>query len=686
MSRIAIVGVDGSGKTVLMSALADKFGEPSEDSVYLMPENQASFAFMKQIPHKMRSEHQWPSATTIESFKNLQWTVRIGQKVLMDIEMLDYPGEIYRHAFGERKENEISPHRESIDEFLEHLVTADVLVVLFNLKDALELGKSSKNTETVWLTRSIFEYVKQLPNIKQHLLLFTQADRYPEELSGPGGFKSVLEKHLPMIKILFPDLECAAISINTDDVETPSKDFSESYGVSELMKRLFLHYEEGKTAKLFVDEILHQTQSGVPLSFDIVSMLYNKLENVDPAVLQMVLPVSLEDLNHKLYASWLLAGTDELNNVRASLSNADKLSQLDILVRKYSKCLEMLGSRKPTSWNEQESPEIQSHRLSYSELIKCKSDLSNLVKSHSNEDLAQSVAWRPISDRYGSEFIRAMIKNIEVSYRRQKVDAIPIKVPPLPDQGASKRHIKTVILYTTIIFLILIIVVALMKSDKIRQEQIATEKKAQQEQAVAEKKAQQEQIVAEKKAQQEQLAIKEKVRQSRQHLIRKADSGDPEAQWNLGNLIENETNLMKNLRSNSPQLAEWYALRLAARNWWRKAALQGHLDAQLKMASVTNGDEKIKWLTFASQQGSLTSAIELGDMYFGGYSDDDCKKSIDWYLKALELDAGADVEYKIALLYNRTRNRENAILWFLKAAQKNHIESQKWLDARGLSW
>lgn len=86
MSRVAFVGVEGSRKTVLMAVLADLYGKPSHDAVYLMPERQSSFAFMKHILHKMRQEHQWPAATTIESFKHLKWSMRIGQRVLMDIE------------------------------------------------------------------------------------------------------------------------------------------------------------------------------------------------------------------------------------------------------------------------------------------------------------------------------------------------------------------------------------------------------------------------------------------------------------------------------------------------------------------------------------------------------------------------------------------------------------------------
>ena len=87
MGRVAIVDVEGSGKTVLMAALADLYSKPSHDGVYLMPEGQSSFAFMKHILHKMRQEHQWPVATTKERFEHLKWSMRIGQRVLKDIEI-----------------------------------------------------------------------------------------------------------------------------------------------------------------------------------------------------------------------------------------------------------------------------------------------------------------------------------------------------------------------------------------------------------------------------------------------------------------------------------------------------------------------------------------------------------------------------------------------------------------------
>lgn len=247
MSKVAIVGVEGSGKTVLMAALGELYGQASHESLYLMPENQASFAFMTRIPHKMRVEHQWPEATAIESMKYMKWTVRIGAEVLTELEMLDYPGELYRMAFGDRKETEIESAKNQIHEFLEHLVTADFLIVLLNLKDAMDIGANARNNETVWLTRGIFDYAKQLSNITNRLLVFTQADRYHELLEEEGGPKSVQEKYLPMLSILHPDLECIAISaVDAPESNAPGAQPTADGGLQELMVRIVMASEAGQ--------------------------------------------------------------------------------------------------------------------------------------------------------------------------------------------------------------------------------------------------------------------------------------------------------------------------------------------------------------------------------------------------------------------------------------------------------
>jgi TPR repeat protein len=342
MSRVAIVGVEGSGKTVLMAALADLYGDPSHDSIYLMPESQSSFAFMKHIPHKMRAEHQWPAATTIESFKHLKWSMRIGQKILMDIEMLDYPGELYRMAFGERKEAEIDPHRESIHEFLAHLVDADILVVLFNLSDALDVGGNPRNTETVWLTRGIFEYAKKLPNLKSQLLLFTQADRYREELDTPGGATSAKNKHLPMLHVLFPDLDCRAVSVATDSGATPTAEFSSTYGMSGFMCWLFGQTDEGRSVISAMDaaeKILASKSSDT-------AALSTAIENINtlaPATCEFAAPNRREHLLKALAKQLQALLLEKCKLLYKKVLTIDSLSELVGILNSYRSTLNQLN-------------------------------------------------------------------------------------------------------------------------------------------------------------------------------------------------------------------------------------------------------------------------------------------------------------------------------------------------------
>jgi hypothetical protein len=239
MSKVAIVGVEGSGKTVLMAALAEKYGTISSDAVYLMPENQSAFAFMTHIPYRLRKEHTWPQATTIDALRLMRWTLRVGTDVLSEMEMLDYPGELYRMAFGERDEKELAAHRAEVHEFLEHLVGAELLVVLLNLNDILGIGDNPRNAETVWITRGIFDYAKMVPSIKEVLLVFTQADRYSDVLKAEGGTTEILKKHLPMIHVLYPNLECMTVAAvdATDARGNPRENYS-SQGIQPLMDRI----------------------------------------------------------------------------------------------------------------------------------------------------------------------------------------------------------------------------------------------------------------------------------------------------------------------------------------------------------------------------------------------------------------------------------------------------------------
>lgn len=239
MSKVAIVGVEGSGKTVLMGALCECYKQGAGDEPYLMPENQAAFMFMERVPHLLRVERQWPEATNISSLKSMKWTLRMGNEILEEIEMLDYPGELYRIAFGEHTKAEADAHRAELDEFLAHLTEADVLAVLVSPEDVKNIGNDKRKLETVWITRGIFDFAEKLPKVKRKFLVFTQADRYKEELKAAGGPNGLYAHGLPMMKTLYPGLDVTAISAVGDvDFEgRPMRGYS-AEGCSAFMRKV----------------------------------------------------------------------------------------------------------------------------------------------------------------------------------------------------------------------------------------------------------------------------------------------------------------------------------------------------------------------------------------------------------------------------------------------------------------
>lgn len=89
-----------------------------------------------------------------------------------------------------------------------------------------------------------------------------------------------------------------------------------------------------------------------------------------------------------------------------------------------------------------------------------------------------------------------------------------------------------------------------------------------------------------------------------------AVSGNPDAQFNLGQAYK----LGRGVKADLAQAEEWY----------RKAAVQGHEQAEdnYGLALFQNGkrDEAVRWLTRSSERGEPRAQFVLGTMYFNGDS------------------------------------------------------------------
>ena len=244
MRKISIVGVEGSGKTVLLSAIGDKYENPDVSGVFMSPENARAFGFVKLHMEAMRNG-QWPAATTTNS--NLDWTLfkktDSAKETICQLSLLDFAGELYRLCFGEHSEDEIGNWAEEMEILKKHIAESDLLIVIVNLSDVINASPSNPRArETMWLTKSVIDYATRNGNDKDVAIVFSQADIYKSEIEACGGKEAALQKYLPHVANVYDSLPIFAVSaINktipdeNTGIAIPARDFK-SEGLDELME------------------------------------------------------------------------------------------------------------------------------------------------------------------------------------------------------------------------------------------------------------------------------------------------------------------------------------------------------------------------------------------------------------------------------------------------------------------
>ena len=209
MKKVAIVGVEGSGKTVMLAGLGDLYSRPDARGYFLAPKDFNTSAYVAELMGRLRAG-AWPAATADDVFQGLEWTLRRRADVagvrptdICELSCLDFPGEVYRKAFVEttvRRSEEMQRKVESLWNYIER---ADSLIILVNLGDVITHGLADRRVhESIWVTSAILEQaLKERPGriLPKTAIVLSQADNYEATIKACGGPKGVLEKYLPQV-------------------------------------------------------------------------------------------------------------------------------------------------------------------------------------------------------------------------------------------------------------------------------------------------------------------------------------------------------------------------------------------------------------------------------------------------------------------------------------------------------
>ena len=240
MKKVAIVGVEGSGKTVMLAGLGDLYTYPDEEGYFLSPKNFSTAAYVAEKIARMRNG-EWPAATAGDEMQGLDWTLRRREpssrgrpENICEVSFLDFAGEVYRTAFG------IGAGDPSLAEQAERLKRyvreADELIVLINLRDVIVHGiRDMRVQEAMWITNAILDAAlteEAGRKVPRTAIVLSQADSYFDTIEACGGAAGVLQKYLPHVANNYGWLDVFAASavdktnLNDNGNAVPAEDFT----------------------------------------------------------------------------------------------------------------------------------------------------------------------------------------------------------------------------------------------------------------------------------------------------------------------------------------------------------------------------------------------------------------------------------------------------------------------------
>ncbi len=253
MPSIAIIGTEGSGKTVFAAVLAKKYSQYEENKPCLIPTDSTTLKYVEYI-YSILSHGQWPPSTPSGTVVHLKWKLHIpvvgASPKEIDMELFDLAGQDIRVLFEQEKIKTPGALTGGLLTAATNCINADILIYLINLKDFMGEQDDRRRIANQSALKSAMDYLGSATKPKQICLLFTQADQYKELAKQAGGWQNLAKQklpyvyaaHLSRIKIASGGVAAVSTTEIVQDAEgrprrVPARNFEEA-GLNSLMKWL----------------------------------------------------------------------------------------------------------------------------------------------------------------------------------------------------------------------------------------------------------------------------------------------------------------------------------------------------------------------------------------------------------------------------------------------------------------
>ncbi|MDR3197723.1 MAG: hypothetical protein LBU34_07620 [Planctomycetaceae bacterium] len=195
--QIAIVGTEGSGKTILASVLAKRMSSNTDGNIFLHPRGWETAEYVEKVWHALNNGEWWKSTEAGYTFE-LQWTLHVRQLVV-PMKLIDSAGQDLRELFSKntyKKKNLSGIQRELLD----YIQTASVVILVVNLLHFRGEPDGLKRKQNEFVLKEVIDMFAADDKHQDIAIVFTAWDLYYADITkNYGNFTNYIKKELSLL-------------------------------------------------------------------------------------------------------------------------------------------------------------------------------------------------------------------------------------------------------------------------------------------------------------------------------------------------------------------------------------------------------------------------------------------------------------------------------------------------------
>lgn len=195
---IAVIGMEGSGKTVLTTTLAKRLSTIDARGVFLNPQGVKTLRYVEQVWQTLQSG-EWPPSTPPGQIFELRWKLQVAGEAECDLRLIDAAGQDLRGIFGEDQIESAQAMPSQLQSLAEYCRSSNVILFVVSLDSFIGEGDPRRRISNEAAIKSAMDHLSGHALDKRICLVLTKWDLFTSLASQRGGWLELLAQELPYI-------------------------------------------------------------------------------------------------------------------------------------------------------------------------------------------------------------------------------------------------------------------------------------------------------------------------------------------------------------------------------------------------------------------------------------------------------------------------------------------------------